>query len=353
MTLPAFLQQAPPAVAVDIAPGRVAVARVERRGAGPVAGRRTPSRRCPTARSPARWRRPTWPTWPVVAAAVERALRRRRAATRGRVCLVVPDSIARVSIVRFETVPARAADLEELIRWQIKKTTPFPLDEAVVAFTPGRRAGGGHEFVVSVARRDVVAQYEAACAARRLPCRGRRPGDASTSSTRCWPPTGRRSGDWLLVHAAASYVSLAVLRDGHLIFYRTRGEESEGSIADLVHQTAMYYEDRLKRPALRRACCWPAGRPAPAPTTCGTSCRIGSGSMSRRSIRSRRRRRTSAGRRRRWPTCWPPASACCCAKGRRPSHAARQPGDAAVLQRAPGARACWPRRWPRRRRGRR
>jgi len=48
------------------------------------------------------------------------------------------------------------------------------------------------------------------------------------------------------VHAAASYVSLAVLRDGHVIFYRTRGEESEGSIADLVHQTAMYYEDRLK-----------------------------------------------------------------------------------------------------------
>ncbi len=46
------------------------------------------------------------------------------------------------------------------------------------------------------------------------------------------------------------YVSLAVLRDGHVIFYRTRGEESEGSIADLVHQTAMYYEDRLQGPAL-------------------------------------------------------------------------------------------------------
>ncbi len=67
----------------------------------------------------------------------------------------------------------------------------------------------------------------------------------STSPTPCWPPTAARAGDWLLVHAAASYVSLAVLRDGHLIFYRTRGEESEGSIADLVHQTAMYYEDRL------------------------------------------------------------------------------------------------------------
>ncbi len=37
-----------------------------------------------------------------------------------------------------------------------------------------------------------------------------------------------------------------MLRDGHLIFYRTRGDEAEGSVADLVHQTAMYYEDRLR-----------------------------------------------------------------------------------------------------------
>ena len=74
----------------------------------------------------------------------------------------------------------------------------------------------------------------------------------STSSTPCWPPTGPATGDWLLVHAAATYVSLAVLRDGHVIFYRTRGEESEGSIADLVHQTAMYYEDRLHGRHFRR-----------------------------------------------------------------------------------------------------
>ena len=30
-----------------------------------------------------------------------------------------------------------------------------------------------------------------------------------------------------------------------MIFYRHRGSDGEESLADLVHQTAMYYEDRL------------------------------------------------------------------------------------------------------------
>ena len=52
------------------------------------------------------------------------------------------------------------------------------------------------------------------------------------------------SGDWLLVHVTGNYFTLAVMRDGALLFFRNRSEE-EGTLADLMHQTAMYYEDRL------------------------------------------------------------------------------------------------------------
>jgi hypothetical protein len=31
-----------------------------------------------------------------------------------------------------------------------------------------------------------------------------------------------------------------------LIFFRNRVDDAEGTLADLVHQTAMYYEDRLQ-----------------------------------------------------------------------------------------------------------
>ena len=48
------------------------------------------------------------------------------------------------------------------------------------------------------------------------------------------------------MNVAADYASIAILRGPHLIFFRNRAADTEGTLADLVHQTAMYYEDRLK-----------------------------------------------------------------------------------------------------------
>jgi hypothetical protein len=52
-------------------------------------------------------------------------------------------------------------------------------------------------------------------------------------------------GDWLLVNVARDYASIAIMRGAHLIFFRNRSADTDGTLADLVHQTAMYYEDRL------------------------------------------------------------------------------------------------------------
>src|SRR5262245_21745526 len=54
-----------------------------------------------------------------------------------RVALVVPDLATRVSLVRFDTVPSGRDDLEQLIRWQLKKSAPFPVEDACVSWVPG------------------------------------------------------------------------------------------------------------------------------------------------------------------------------------------------------------------------
>ena len=57
------------------------------------------------------------------------------------------------------------------------------------------------------------------------------------------PPAA--DGDWLLVHMRPDYTSIVILRGGDLIFFRNRAEGDEEALQDLVHQTAMYYQDRL------------------------------------------------------------------------------------------------------------
>ena len=181
---------------------------------------------------------------PALSQVVARTLAQLGGSAPSRVSLVVPDTAAKVSLLKLEKVPDKAADLQEIVRWQMRKTAPFPMEQAVLSISPGARgADGGSEFVVAVSRADVIHQYEQACMMA-----GAHAGlvDLSTFSVinsilaGATPP----AGDWLLVHVTETYLTLAVVRDSALLFFRNRGA-NEGSLNDLIHQTAMYYEDRL------------------------------------------------------------------------------------------------------------
>lgn len=160
------------------------------------------------------------------------------------VALVIPDSAAKVSLVRFEQTPPER-DLEAMLRWHVRKSVPFRIEDAQLTWSPGAAPpGGGTEFVTVAAQRAVIGQYEEACAAA-----GAHPGvvDLATLDLVNLELAARGSReDWLLVHLAADYLSMAIVRGGALIFFRHRGADEEAQLADLVHQTAMYYEDRLE-----------------------------------------------------------------------------------------------------------
>jgi len=161
-----------------------------------------------------------------------------------RIALVIPDVAAKVSLVKFEQVPARRDDLEQLIRWQLKKSTPFPVEDACLAYSPGATAGGASEFVSVVAKRDVIREYESACEDV-----GIEAGlvDLSTFGViNLFLTAGSIAGDWLVVHMRPEYTSMAILRREDMIFFRNRAEGDPEALEDVVHQTAMYYQDRLQ-----------------------------------------------------------------------------------------------------------
>ena len=238
-----------PGVAIEIGAGRIAGAAVERRGRQPVIGSHAVEPLPPGVLVPSLTAANVVDR-SVVMTALNRVIE--RVGRPSRVALVVPDAVARVSLVRFEKVPARAADLDQLIRWQIRKTAPFPLEEAQVSHARGIRHADGQEFVVTVARRAVIEEYEALCGEA-----GAHAGivDLSTVGVVNALLAGgvAPAGDWLVINIAVDSASIAIMRGGDLIFFRNRPADAEDSALELMYQTAVYYEDRLQGTGFSRA----------------------------------------------------------------------------------------------------
>ena len=163
MSLRDLFTTPPPDVAVEIDHTHVAAARIAGRGNQQVIVAHASEALPPGAVVPG-LAALNMPDVPVVAQAVGRVLAQLGGPKPTRVALVVPDTVAKVSSLRLEKVPSRAADLQEIVKWQVKKTAPFPIEHAVVSVSPGAlSADGASEFVVSLSRADVIHQYEQAC----------------------------------------------------------------------------------------------------------------------------------------------------------------------------------------------
>jgi Tfp pilus assembly PilM family ATPase len=245
LTLPRWLGDPPPSAAVEISARRVTVAVIAQHGGTRVLsgyggeplppGAVEPALNAPNIHDPG-----------ALASAIGSALDKLPARPK-RIALVLPDSVGKLSLLRFEKIPEKEQDLDQLIRWQVRKSAPFKIEDAQVAWVPGiALPAGGREYVVTVARRDIIEGYERACEAA-----GVHPGIVDLATVNLINAVlgaeGRaaQSADWLLVHLATDYSTLAVVRGSDVIFFRTRPSERDEDLADLVHQTAMYHEDRL------------------------------------------------------------------------------------------------------------
>jgi len=243
--LPRWLSSRPPAAALEISARRVTLAVVADQGGSRVLsgyahealpdGAVEPALNSPNVHDPA-----------ALSAAIRSVLDRVTPRPK-RIALVLPDIVGKLSLLRFEKIPPKPQDLEQLIRWQVRKAAPFKIEDAQVAWVPGMNLPeGGREYIVVVARRDIVESYERACETA-----GAYPGIVDLASVNLINAVIVTQGaaapatDWLLVHVGAEYSTLAVVRGTDVIFFRTRPSEQDENLADLVHQTAMYHEDRL------------------------------------------------------------------------------------------------------------
>lgn len=200
-------------------------------------------------------------------AALRAALERAGAAGAARACLVLPDPCARVALVAADDLPGkRAAEVAELVRFRLRKSLPFDVRDAHLAYhRPGAAEAAGGSLPVLAVARPVIEQYEAALLAV-----GLHAGLVELCGLVCLAAAlhGRPADeDRVVVNWDDGYVSLLVTRAGRLAVVRTLALPADpaAGAADVqreVFNTLLYYRERLGGPGLAGATLRSAAVPA-------------------------------------------------------------------------------------------
>ncbi len=173
----------------------------------------------------------------------------------GRVSLVLPDNLARVSLMSFPERPPSRRHLDEMVRFKLRKSVPFRLEEAAISYQVLPGAGDEMQVLVALMLRSVVEQFEQVFEAV-----GARPGrvDLSTLSlfNLCRREIEKASGherDVALLNCARGYFSLLIVRGERLLFYRSKSVSAEEGSAEITEPvmnrelatSVSYYQEKL------------------------------------------------------------------------------------------------------------
>jgi len=178
--------------------------------------------------------------------AVRSALRRvlSRVPSRAQdVALLIPDPVVRVFILPFETFPRRADEALPLLRWRLKKSVPFDVDETVVSWMRQTGREGNLEILTAVARSGIVREYEEI-----VESLGAKVG-VVLSSTLSTLPLLEVRGATLLVRMCSRTLTTVIVQGGNLCVYRSTEMPAEASLLDPqamldeIFPATAYYQD--------------------------------------------------------------------------------------------------------------
>jgi Tfp pilus assembly PilM family ATPase len=173
----------------------------------------------------------------------------------GRVSLVLPDNLARVSLMSLPERPPTRRHLDEMVRFKLRKSVPFRMEEATISYQVLPSHDKETHLLVALMLRSVVEQYEQV-----LEAAGARPGrvDLSTLSlfNLCRRDIAKAAAgdrDVALLNCARGYFSLLIVRGQRLLFYRSKslapGDELREAVEPVLNRevaaSVSYYQEKL------------------------------------------------------------------------------------------------------------
>jgi type IV pilus assembly protein PilM len=174
-----------------------------------------------------------------IRSALEQVSPRTRAVT-----VVLPDTLVRVFVLDFETLPAKAADALSVVRFRLRKTVPFEVEHAGVTYQVVAQTETELKVLAAVIPGPILAEYESAVRAA-----GYEPGAVLPSSLAALEALDSMEA-FLAANLSAHAITTSIANGHELLLYRTldlpqdpiqRVAEIQSSIA----VAAAYFEDKL------------------------------------------------------------------------------------------------------------
>ena len=176
--------------------------------------------------------------------ALVEALRDALAPVTGRsrdITLVIPDASTRVLLLDFEALPEKFEDADSVVRFRLKKSLPFDVDESAVSFDR-YAADNGVRVVAAVTQKSVLEEYEAAVREA-----GYNPGAVMPSMIAALGVVDG-SRPTMVIKVEPGTTTFAIVDQDQLLLYRSLengGTAVTGeSLVDDVNTSLVYFEDR-------------------------------------------------------------------------------------------------------------
>jgi len=157
--------------------------------------------------------------------------------------LIVPDPVIRVFVQHFEDFPRSAEEAIPMLRWKLKKSVPFEVEETLLSYMRQQPRGDGVDVVTAIARLRIIKEYESV-----LDAQGVRPG-VVLSSTLAAISLLQDARPTLLARLSGTSLTTAIVREGVLAGYRctelptTAAEITPNILLEEIFPLAAYYQD--------------------------------------------------------------------------------------------------------------
>ncbi len=156
------------------------------------------------------------------------------------IAALIPDPVVRVFILPFESLPRSVEEALPLLRWRLKKSVPFDVEETVVSWMRQQGRDGKLEVMAAVVRQRIVREYEQAIESA----------GASASvllgSTLASLALLEERGSTLLIRQSGRTLTTVIVRGSNLCVYRS-SEISSGlaphAMLDEIFPAVAYYQD--------------------------------------------------------------------------------------------------------------